>query len=324
MRIIVTGAAGFIGMHASRKLLELSAEVVGIDNLNDYYDPTLKRARLAVLARYPRFRFLETDIASPEVLSQLLQAGGFDGVLHLAAQAGVRYSLKNPAAYVQSNLLGFSNVLDALRGSPSVRLVYASSSSVYGNSSAVPFSEDARVASPVSFYAATKLANEVMAASYSHLYGIRATGLRYFTVYGPWGRPDMSPWLFSEAMLDGRTIDVFNHGKMRRDFTYVDDIVAGTLSVLANSAESVPGSRHDVLNIGGDSPVELESFIGLLEESLGVLAAKRYLPMQPGDVLETWADVSKLNRYVGFKPSVSLKDGLRSWSDWFKSWRREA
>ncbi len=316
--ILVTGAAGFIGMHCSARLLAQGHQVIGIDNLNDYYDPRLKQARLAQLTSHPGFRFIETDIANRDALEKLFTEARPERVLHLAAQAGVRYSLKNPHAYVQSNLVGFVNMLEGCRHHGVQHLVYASSSSVYGANTKVPFAVGDPVDHPVSLYAATKKSNELMAYSYSHLYGLPTTGLRFFTVYGPWGRPDMSPWLFTSAILEGRTIDVFNHGKMQRDFTYIDDIVEGTLRVLDQAPTGAP--PYHLYNIGNHQPVELMDFIGTLERVLGVEAKKNFMPMQPGDVPVTYADTDDLRRDVGFAPSTPLSLGLQHWADWYRSY----
>ncbi len=334
MKILVTGAAGFIGMHTCLRLLARGDEVVGIDNLNDYYDPALKQARLARLTPLPGFRFLKLDIADRAGIPALFEAESFERVIHLAAQAGVRYSLKNPHAYADSNLLGFVNILEGCRHHGVQHLVYASSSSVYGGNSKMPFSEQDSVDHPVSLYAATKKANELMAHTYSHLYGLPTTGLRFFTVYGPWGRPDMAYFSFTDAILAGRTIDVFNHGNMRRDFTYIDDIVEGVLRVCdrtatANAAYSSetpdPGSSNvpfRVFNIGNHDPVPLLDFIGTLEKALGKTAGKRFLPMQDGDVPATYADTSALNEWVGFKPATSIETGLGRFVDWYREYFR--
>ncbi len=320
--VIVTGAAGFIGMHCAQQLLAQGHAVVGIDNLNDYYDPRLKHARLAQLAPQAGFRFIEADIADGERIASIFAELRPQRVLHLAAQAGVRYSLKNPHAYAQSNLIGFLNILEACRHNEVAHLVYASSSSVYGANTKVPFAVGDPVDRPVSLYAATKKSNELMAYSYSHLYGMPVTGLRFFTVYGPWGRPDMSPWLFTSAILEGRTIDVFNHGKMQRDFTYIDDIVEGTLRVLDRppvaGGPGEPACR--VYNIGNHQPVELMDFIGTLERVLGTEAKKNFLPMQAGDVPVTYADTEDLRRDVGFAPATPLSVGLQRWADWYRSY----
>jgi UDP-glucuronate 4-epimerase len=332
MKLLVTGAAGFIGLHVARLLLERGDEVIGIDNLNDYYDPGLKRARLDCLKPYPNFRFVAMDIADGAAVHALFAAERFVRVIHLAAQAGVRYSLRNPQAYVQSNLVGFANVLEACRQQGVAHLVYASSSSVYGGNTRMPYSVHDGVNHPLSLYAATKKSNELMAHSYSHLFGLPTTGLRYFTVYGPWGRPDMSPWLFTSAILAGRTIDVFNHGKMQRDFTYVDDIAEGTVRVLDrcpapnpafDSAAPDPGSSHApyrVYNIGNEQPVPLLTFIETLENALGCKATKNFLPMQAGDVPATYADIDDLRQDVGFAPKTSLAEGLARWAAWFRAY----
>lgn len=332
MKVLVTGAAGFIGMHVSQILLKRGDTVIGIDNLNDYYDPALKHARLATLAPYPAFRFEKMDVANEEAISNLFAKEKFDRVVHLAAQAGVRYSLSNPQAYIQSNLVGFANILEGCRHHKVEHLVYASSSSVYGANTKMPFSVHDEVNHPVSLYAATKKSNELMAHSYSHLYGIPTTGLRFFTVYGPWGRPDMSPWLFTSAILEDRAINVFNHGKMQRDFTYIDDIAAGTVKVLDNIAAPNPNFNTDapdagsgrapyrVYNIGNHQPVELMVFIETIEKALGKEATKNFLPMQAGDVLATFADVEDLKRDVGFEPKTPLSEGIARWADWYRSY----
>ena len=323
MKILLTGAAGFIGMHVAQILLKRGDEVVGIDNLNDYYDPALKLARLEQLKPYPNFRFLKDDISDRMVMEDLFEKGHFDAVINLAAQAGVRYSLKNPHAYVQSNIVGFANLLEGCRHHGIKHFVYASSSSVYGANTKIPFSTHDPVNHPVSLYAATKKANELMAHTYSHLYGLPTTGLRYFTVYGPWGRPDMSPWLFTSAILEGRPIKVFNHGRMQRDFTYIDDIAEGTVRTLdrplGDSAESQASQRYKLYNIGNHQPVELMDFIGILERALEREARKEFLPMQPGDVVATYADTEALRRDVGFAPGTSLEDGLGRWVQWYRS-----
>ena len=333
MKILLTGAAGFIGLHVAQRLLARGDEVVGIDNLNDYYDPRLKHARLAQLKDQSGFRFTPLDVADSAALGALFASEKFDRVVHLAAQAGVRYSLTNPQVYLHSNLLGFGNVLECCRQHAIGHLVYASSSSVYGANARLPFSVHDEVNHPVSLYAATKKANELMAHSYSHLYGLPTTGLRYFTVYGPWGRPDMSPWLFTSAILEGRPIDVFNHGRMQRDFTFVDDIAEGTVRVLdrpacANpdfdQARPDPGSStapYRVYNIGNHQPVELLTFIETIEQALGVAAVKNFLPMQPGDVPATFADVADLRRDTGFEPATPLAAGIARWVEWYRAYR---
>ena len=326
MKVLVTGVAGFIGMHVAQRLLARGDTVVGIDNLNEYYDPALKHARLAQLAPHVDFKFELMDIADRSAIANLFEREKFDRVVHLAAQAGVRYSLQNPHAYVDSNLVGFVNVLEGCRHNAVQHLVYASSSSVYGGNTKMPFAESDAVDHPVSLYAATKKANELMAHSYSHLYGLPTTGLRFFTVYGPWGRPDMSPWLFTSAILEGRTIDVFNHGKMQRDFTYIDDIADGTVRVLDRVAQPNPASSYapyKVYNIGNHTPVELMTFIQTIEESLGQVAKKNFLPMQPGDVVATYADVANLHADTGFEPKTELFNGIGHWTDWYKSFTKQ-
>ncbi|MDD3530327.1 MAG: NAD-dependent epimerase [Gallionellaceae bacterium] len=330
MKVLITGCAGFIGMHVAQILLARGDEVVGIDTLNDYYDPKLKLARLERLKGKPGFRFLQLDIADRMAMEDLFAAERFNKVVNLAAQPGVRYSLKNPHAYIQTNLVGFGNLLEGCRHNKVEHFVYASSSSVYGANTHMPFSVHDNVDHPVSLYAASKKANELMAHSYSHLYGLPTTGLRYFTVYGPWGRPDMSPWLFTSAILEDRPIDVFNMGKMQRDFTYIDDIAEGTVRVLdriaaANPAFDTdapdPGSSYapfKVYNIGNHEPVELMTFIKTIEDALGKEARKNFLPMQDGDVVATYADVEDLKRDVGFEPRTPLADGIARWAEWYK------
>ncbi|MFA9440906.1 NAD-dependent epimerase [Uliginosibacterium sp. sgz301328] len=332
MKILVTGAAGFIGMHASLSLLARGDEVVGIDNLNDYYDPQLKLDRLAALTPHERFRFVKLDVADRAGIERLFAEEQFDRVIHLAAQAGVRYSLINPHAYAESNLVGFLNILEGCRHNKVGHLVYASSSSVYGGNARMPFSEHDSVDHPVSLYAATKKANELMAHTYSHLYGLPTTGLRFFTVYGPWGRPDMALFLFVKAVLEGRSIDVFNHGKMRRDFTYIDDIVEGvirTLDHVATPDDAFDAQNPDparstapfrVFNIGNNDPVELMEFIAAIEKSLGVEAKKNFLPIQDGDVPATFADTSELNAWTGFAPATSVQDGVGRFVAWYRDY----
>ncbi len=323
MKVLVTGCAGFIGMHVAKRLLERGDEVIGIDNLNDYYDPRLKLARLKQLEPHAGFSFDKIDIADANALNALFAQQRPERVINLAAQAGVRYSLENPQAYIQSNLVGFGNILEGCRHHGVRHLVYASSSSVYGANTKTPFAVGDPVDHPVSLYAATKKANELMAHTYSHLYGLPTTGLRYFTVYGPWGRPDMSPWLFTSAILEGRPIKVFNHGRMQRDFTYIDDIAEGTVRTLdrplGDSAESQASQRYKLYNIGNHQPVELMDFIGILERALEREARKEFLPMQPGDVVATYADTEALRRDVGFAPGTSLEDGLGRWVQWYRS-----
>jgi UDP-glucuronate 4-epimerase len=332
MKVLVTGTAGFIGMHVAHILLKRGNQVIGIDNLNDYYDPMLKRARLDQLRPYANFSFVEGDIADWPALNALFNREKPNRVVNLAAQAGVRYSLKNPHAYIQTNLVGFGNILEGCRHHGVEHLVYASSSSVYGANTHVPFSVQDNVDHPVSLYAASKKANELMAHSYSHLYGLPTTGLRYFTVYGPWGRPDMSPWLFTSAILEGRPIDVFNHGNMQRDFTYIDDIAEGTVRLLDRIAAPDPyynNARPDpsvsyapfrVYNIGNHQPIELMTFIQTIETALGQEAKKNFLPMQNGDVVATYADIEALKRDVSFEPKTSLVEGITRWAAWYKTY----
>jgi UDP-glucuronate 4-epimerase len=332
MKILVTGAAGFIGMHVALRLSGRGDEVVGVDNLNDYYDMRLKEDRLAILLSNLKFRFIKMDIADGEAMGELFSRERFDRVVNLAAQAGVRYSLQNPHAYVSSNIVGFANILELCRHHNVKHLVYASSSSVYGANTKTPFSVHDCVDHPVSLYAATKKANELMAHTYSHLYGLPTTGLRFFTVYGPWGRPDMAVMLFTKAILEGRPIDVFNFGKMQRDFTYIDDIVEGVVRVLDAPPEGNPkwsGHQPDpgssyapykIYNIGNNRPVELIRLIEVLEDCLGRKAEKNFLPLQPGDVVVTCADVSDLMRELDFKPITAIETGIKRFADWYCSY----
>jgi len=331
-KILVTGAAGFIGSFVSHALLDRGDEVVGLDNLNDYYDVSLKEARLARLSGREGFRFVRLDLADRAGMEKLFTDEGFDKVVNLAAQAGVRYSIDNPHAYIDSNIVGFLNVLEGCRDHGIKHLVYASSSSVYGANETMPFSVHDNVDHPVSLYAASKKANELMAHTYSHLYGLPTTGLRFFTVYGPWGRPDMAYFKFTKAILNGDPIDVYNHGKMQRDFTYIDDIVEGVLRVLDHTAEGNPdwdGKHPDpgssrapwrVYNIGNHQPVELMRFIEVLEDTLGSKAVKHMLPMQPGDVPATAADVDALMNEVGFRPGTRIDKGLKEFADWYREY----
>lgn len=331
MKVLVTGAAGFIGFHVCRYLLDRGDEVVGIDNLNDYYELELKHARLAELKPYPAFTFIRMDIADREALAKLFASQAFHRVVHLAAQAGVRYSLENPHAYAESNVVGFLNVLEGCRQAAVEHLVYASSSSVYGANESMPFSVHDNVDHPISLYAATKKANELMAHSYSHLYGLPTTGLRFFTVYGPWGRPDMSPFLFIRAILEGTPLKIFNHGRHRRDFTYIDDIVEGVVRCLDHVATGNPrwsGVQPDpassrapwrVYNIGNSEPVELLTYIELIEKALGMTATKQFLPLQPGDVEHTYADMEELVREVGYSPKISIENGVALFVDWYRA-----
>ena len=329
MKILITGAAGFIGFHLSKKLLDQSYEIIGIDNLNDYYDSSLKQSRLEILGEYNNFNFEKVDLKDKTQLDNIFEAHKLSCVINLAAQAGVRHSIENPYAYVDSNLIGFMNILEACRNYPVDHLLYASSSSVYGGNKVAPFSTNHNVDHPVSLYAATKKSNELMAHTYSHLYGIPTTGLRFFTVYGPYGRPDMAYFSFTKDILAGNPIKVFNHGKMERDFTYIDDIVEGIVKLI----EKAPTANKDwdeskdelsssfapykIYNIGNNNPVPLMRFINALESALGKTAEKVYMDMQPGDVLRTYADVSDLERDINFKPSTSIEDGLQKFVDWY-------
>lgn len=333
-RILVTGAAGFIGFHLSKRLLARGDEVVGLDNLNDYYSVQLKLDRLAQLEPLPRFRFVQMDLADRDGMAKLFHEQRFDKVVNLAAQAGVRYSIQNPHAYVDSNLVGFVNVLEGCRHTNVQHLVYASSSSVYGMNTEMPFSIHHNVDHPISLYAASKKANELMAHTYSHLYGLPTTGLRFFTVYGPWGRPDMALFLFAKAILEGRPIDVYNHGKMKRDFTYVDDIVEGVVRVLDNTAQTNsdwtganpdPGTSsapYRIYNIGNNQPVELLDFIQAIERAVGKEAEKNFMPIQAGDVPATYADVDDLIRDVGFKPATKIGVGVANFVEWYRDYYR--
>lgn len=332
MKVLLTGAAGFIGMHVAQRLLARGDEVVGLDNLNDYYEVSLKEARLARLTPQPGFRFVKMSVEDRDGMAQLFIAERFDRVVHLAAQAGVRYSLQNPNAYIDANIVGFMNILEGCRHSGVQHLVYASSSSVYGGNTKMPFSEADSVDHPVSLYAATKKANELMAHTYSHLYGLPTTGLRFFTVYGPWGRPDMALFLFTKAMVEGRPIDVFNRGDMQRDFTFIDDIVEGVIRTLDRPAEPDPAFDGDhphpghskapfrVFNIGNQGPVKLMSFIEAIEKALGITAQKNLLPMQPGDVPATYADVSELTAWTGFSPATPIEEGVARFVEWYRAY----
>ncbi|WP_312669888.1 NAD-dependent epimerase [Pseudescherichia sp.] len=329
MKFLVTGAAGFIGSNVSKRLLDAGHQVIGIDNLNDYYDVNLKQARLDHLAN-GRFTFRQLDLADREEMATLFAEEKFDRVIHLAAQAGVRYSLENPHAYADSNLVGHLNVLEGCRHNKVQHLLYASSSSVYGLNRKMPFSTDDSVDHPVSLYAATKKANELMSHTYSHLYNLPTTGLRFFTVYGPWGRPDMALFKFTKAMLEGKSIDVYNYGKMKRDFTYIDDIAeaiirlqdvvpqADTSWTVESGSPATSSAPYRVYNIGNSSPVELMDYITALEEALGIEAEKNMLPIQPGDVLETSADTQALYDVIGFKPQTSVKEGVKNFVEWYR------
>ncbi|HEY2464004.1 MAG TPA: NAD-dependent epimerase [Steroidobacteraceae bacterium] len=329
MKLLVTGAAGFIGFHASRLLLERGDEVVGLDNLNDYYDPALKQARLAILKPYERFRFIKGDLADRTAMQAVFRSHQFQRVVHLGAQAGVRYSLENPHAYVQSNIVGFLEVIEGCRRTQVEHLVYASTSSVYGANTHMPFSERQGVDHPLTLYAATKRSNELMAHSYSSLYGLPTTGLRFFTVYGPWGRPDMALFLFTKNILAGLPIEVFNEGHHQRDFTYVDDIVKGVLAAVDHVAKPDPAWDSDhpnpstsrapfrIYNIGNQTPVALLRYIEVLERCLGKKAQKNLLPMQLGDLPGTWADVEALVQEVGYRPSTDLERGVQQFVEWY-------
>ena len=331
MKVLVTGAAGFIGMHVCERLLARGEEVVGVDNLNDYYDVGLKKARLARLTPNKNFRHVHLDIADRDGIAELFARERPRRVVNLAAQAGVRYSLKNPHAYVDSNIVGFVNILEGCRNASCDHFVFASSSSVYGGNTRTPFSEHDNVDHPVSLYAATKKANELMAHTYSHLYGLPATGLRFFTVYGPWGRPDMALFLFTKAILAGEPIEVFNHGKMVRDFTYIDDIAEGVIRVLDRAPVADPAfdkktpdpatswAPWRIANIGNNEPIELMTYIETLEKRLGKTALKNFLPLQDGDVPTTYADIDTLHALTGFMPTMSVADGIGRFVDWYRS-----
>jgi UDP-glucuronate 4-epimerase len=329
MKILLTGAAGFIGFHLSKKLLDKSYQIIGIDNLNDYYDESLKQARLSILGKYNNFKFHKMDLIDKAALDTIFETYQPTHVINLAAQAGVRYSIENPYSYVDSNLIGFMNILEACRKYPVKHLLYASSSSVYGGNKVTPFSTNHNVDHPVSLYAATKKSNELMAHTYSHLYGIPTTGLRFFTVYGPYGRPDMAYFSFTKDILSGKPIKVFNHGKLERDFTYIDDIVEGIVRLIDKAPVankewdeskddlSTSFAPYKIYNIGNNNPVQLMRFINALESALGKEAEKIYMDMQSGDVLSTYADVSDLVRDINFKPSTSIEDGLKKFVDWY-------
>jgi UDP-glucuronate 4-epimerase len=322
MKILVTGCAGFIGMHVSRYLLDQGHEVIGIDNLNDYYSPQLKIDRLKQIESFSRFEFVEMDIVDQQEIDQLFSKHAFNRVVHLAAQAGVRYSIQNPKAYIDANITGFFNMLEACRHHGTEHFVYASSSSVYGQNTKLPYSETDPVDHPVSLYAATKKSNELMAHTYSHLYGFPSTGLRFFTVYGPWGRPDMSPFIFIKAILEKKPIQLFNYGNMSRDFTYIDDIVRGVVEVLAKPPTKSEGKNlHRVLNIGNNQPVKLTEYVKTMEKIAGVRAIVELMPMQPGDVLSTCADTEMIGELTSFKPSTPLTLGLSHFIDWYKSYQ---
>ena len=329
-KILITGAAGFIGFHLSNLLLQKGYDVIGIDNMNDYYDIKLKEGRLSILNEKNNFKFYKIDLVDKKNIDYIFEKYKFDYVINLAAQAGVRYSIDNPYAYIDSNVVGFINILEACRYNPVKHLLYASSSSVYGGNKVAPFSTEHQVDHPVSLYAATKKSNELMAHTYSHLYKIPTTGLRFFTVYGPWGRPDMAYFSFTNDILNDKPIKVFNHGKMERDFTYIDDIVEGIYKLLPLAPKSNPEwdetednlsesfAPYKVYNIGNNQPVQLEKFISVLEDKIGKKAERVYMEMQPGDIVRTYADTSDLEKAIGFKPSTSIEDGLQKFADWYK------
>ena len=332
--ILVTGAAGFIGYHTARRLLERGRSVIGLDNLNDYYDPKLKDARLAELVKFPDFRFEKLDLADRAGIAALFAANRFSYVVHLAAQAGVRYSLVNPHAYVDANLIGFTNILEGCRHNGCRHLLFASSSSVYGSNTKMPFSVHDNVDHPLSLYGASKKANELMAHAYAHLFGLPTTGLRFFTVYGPWGRPDMAMWIFASAIIDGKPIKLFNQGKMRRDFTFVDDVVESVVRLVDRAPSGNPKWSSEtpdpgtssapwrIYNIGNNNPVELLEVVRLLEEKIGKKAKRKLLPMQPGDVPATFANVDDLMRDVDFKPATPIGDGIARFIDWYRFYHR--
>jgi UDP-glucuronate 4-epimerase len=333
MKFLVTGAAGFIGNFVSERLCEAGHDVVGLDNINDYYDPNLKLARLKRLDKFDNFNFVKLDLADREGIASLFSEQKFDRVIHLAAQAGVRYSIENPMAYIDSNLVGMATILEGCRHNNVEHLVYASSSSVYGMNEKMPFSTDDAVDHPVSLYAATKKSNELMAHSYSHLYDLPTTGLRFFTVYGPWGRPDMAPFLFTDAILNDREIKVFNHGKMKRDFTYIDDIVEGIIRIQdvvpprdnsnPNTSPASSKAPYKVFNIGNNEPIALMTFIESIEKAAGKEAKKNYMPMQAGDVPATFADIDSLKAEVGFKPDTNIEYGMQQFVGWFKDYYKK-
>jgi UDP-glucuronate 4-epimerase len=317
-RILVTGAAGFIGFNVCKRLLDSGIVVTGVDNLNGYYSITLKEARLEQLKKYNNFEFIKMDISDGTFVKKIFEAGAFDYVINLAAQAGVRYSIENPQAFIDSNITGFFNILEACRKHPVKRLIYASSSSVYGGSTNYPYSAEENVNRPVSLYAATKLSNELMAHSYYSVYGLPSTGLRFFTVYGPWGRPDMAYYLFTDGIVNGKPINVYNHGKMERDYTYIDDIVDGIIKVI----EHRDLASYDIYNLGNNRPIKLMDFIGILEKTIGKKAIVNGMGMQPGDVIKTAADISKSVEELNYKPSVPIEEGIGKFVDWYFEFNR--
>ncbi|MBQ3499452.1 MAG: NAD-dependent epimerase [Clostridia bacterium] len=318
--IIITGTAGFIGSHLAKRLLALGCKVTGLDNLNDYYDVSLKESRLAELEIYDNFSFVKIDISDKAAVDRIFAEVKPDVVVNLAAQAGVRYSIENPQAYIDSNVVGFFNILEACRANPVEHLVYASSSSVYGNSDKVPFSVDDRVDNPISLYAATKKTNELMAYTYSHLFGIPCTGLRFFTVYGPYGRPDMAAFSFTRKILAGEPITLFNYGELERDFTYIDDIIEGVMRIIPSPPEKQNDARVKVYNIGNNNPVPLKEFVAAIEEAIGMKAKIEYLPMQAGDVYRTYADISALQNDFGFTPKTDIRTGMKKFAEWYKEY----
>lgn len=319
--VLITGAAGFIGFHLSKRLLDMGATIIGFDNVNDYYDISLKESRLQILHEYPKFTFVKGDLADEQAVNTLFMTYHPDIVVNLAAQAGVRYSIDHPRSYINSNVIGFFNILESCRHYSVEHLLFASSSSVYGNQEKTPFSTTDKVDHPISLYAATKKSNELMAYTYSHLYGIPATGLRFFTVYGPYGRPDMAYFKFTNLIAEGKPIKIYNNGDMYRDFTYVDDIVTGIEHMLCNPPkENEQGDRYKVYNIGNNKPEKLMYFIETLEKAIGKKAEKEFLPMQPGDVYQTYADVSELERDFDFKPHTSIEEGLGHFAKWYKEY----
>lgn len=318
--ILLTGAAGFIGSHLAKRLLSAGCKVTGLDNMNSYYEVSLKKSRLAELAKYDNFTFIKADISDKSAVDKIFAELKPDVVVNLAAQAGVRYSIENPQAYIDSNVTGFFNILEACRANPVEHLVYASSSSVYGNSEKVPFSVDDRVDNPISLYAATKKTNELMAYTYSHLFDIPCTGLRFFTVYGPFGRPDMAYFSFTRKILSGEPIKLFNYGELERDFTYIDDIVEGIMNIIPSPPEKHNDARAKVYNIGNNNPVPLKEFVAAIEEAIGEKAKIEYLPMQPGDVYRTYADISALQKDFGFTPKTDIRTGMKKFAEWYKEY----
>lgn len=314
MSILVTGSAGFIGFHVAKTMLEQGKRVIGIDNINDYYSPSLKWDRNSILGDYEDFKFYHKDLCDLQVLKKIFDENDIEKICHLAAQAGVRYSIKNPHAYERSNLKGFTNILEIARNYDMKHLVFASSSSVYGGNKKIPYSEEDDITRPVSYYAATKVANEVMAHSYSHLYNINCTGLRFFTVYGPWGRPDMAMFKFTDRIVRNQPIDVYNYGDMKRDFTYISDIVNGVISSIYTPFE------YEIFNLGNNTPVNLMEFIGMLEDALGKKAKKNLLPMQPGDMKVTYADITKAKEKLDFDPKTDLKEGIKKFVKWYREY----